>query len=120
MEGYQVSNYEYCKNVEKIPTPHPTVIKAHIPKYMPNVSAGNWRQKVAISGNLFVNAPECAVNIPDTVTEQGYCTVKSYSNEVLDFTSKYDKIRKCIPVGNTFLLEVMYEDPETIKLTGKV
>ena len=120
MNSYEVSNYEYCKNVNKIPTPHPTSIRAYIPKYMPNISGGNWQQKVAIGGNLFINAPECAVSIPNTVMEQGYYTVNSYPNETLDFTSKYDEELGYIPEGNSFLLEIMYEDPETIKLTGKV
>lgn len=119
MNNYEVSNYEYCKNVVKIENTQPTSMKVYIPKYMPNVSGGNWRHKVAINSNLFVNASGCAVSAPRTVIEQGYYTVKPYSNEVLDFTKKAKKFGY-IPKGSTFLLEVMYEDPETIKLTGKV
>lgn len=120
MNSYEISNYEYCKNVSKITTPHPKSIKAYIPKYMPNITGGDWKQKVSIGGSLFVNAPDCAVNIPNIIMEQGYYTVPTYSNETLDFSSKFDEDKKCIPIGTTFLLETLYNDPETVRLTGKV
>lgn len=120
MEKYKVSGYELCNNVENIYTPYPTEIKVHVPKYMPNVTAGNWQQRVSIASNIFVNAAECAPSIPNTVTEQGYCKIKPYSNETLDFTEKFDFKNGYISVGNTFIMEVMYEDIETRKLTGKV
>lgn len=120
MDNYKVSNYEYCRNVEKIPTRSPNVIKAYIPKYMPNIREGNWKQRISINSNLFINASDCALNIPNIVTTQGYCTVRSYPNEKLDFSSKYDEELEYIHIGNRFLVEVMYEDPETVKLTGKV
>lgn len=120
MDNYEVSNYEYCRNVEKIYTRYPTSIKAYIPKYMPKIREGNWRQKVSINSNLFVNASDCALNIPNIVTTQGYITVSAYSNETPNFSSKYNEELEYIPIGNRFLLEIMYEDPETVKLTGKV
>ena len=120
MDNYEISNYEYCQNVNDIPSKYPTSIKAYIPKYMPKVSGGDWQQKISIGGNLFVNAKECAITTPNTVVEQGYYEVKAYPNEMLNFENKYDDKQGCIPKGSKFLLEVMYGDPETMKLTGKV
>lgn len=120
MESYKVSSYESCTNVECVHTPYPTEMKVYVPKYMPNVTSGDWKQRVSIAGNIFVNASECAPSVPNIVTEQGYCTVKPYANEIPDFTGKFNFPRGYIPKGNTFLIEVMYEDCETRKLTGKV
>lgn len=120
MESYKVSSYETCSNVEKIYTPYPTQMKIHVPKYMPKVTAGDWKQRISIAGNIFVNASECAPSIPNIVTKQGYCSVKSYSNETLDYTEKFNFKKGYIPIGETFIIEVMYEDIEARKLTGKV
>lgn len=120
MEEYKISNYEYCKNVENLGSIYPRTMKLYIPKYMPNIKSGNWRQKVAIAGNLFVNAPECSIKTPTTVMEQGYYTASVYANENPNFSNKFNYDLGYIPAGKTFLAEIMYEDPHTLKITGKV
>ena len=118
---YKIDAYEYFNNVEKIP-PLPTTIKSYIPKYMPYVSGGDWQAPYPISVGIVANAPECSVTFPTIVTEQGYVTLEHYPNEQPDFTPKAVLVDGQLWVlpWNTFMAEVIYEDPTDIKFTGKV
>ena len=118
-QSYKVSNYEYCTNVEDITNPRISTMKVAIPKYMTNMEPGNWTKKVPIRESMFVNADDCKPKPIGTITEQGYYTISKYPNETLDFSSKINN-RGVIPAGTQFLSEVLFEDIESIKLTGKV
>ena len=117
-ENYKVSNYEYCKNVEPIVGPGISKMKVEIPKYMTNMETGNWERTVSIKETMFVNAGDCRLRSLNTVREQGYYTIEKFPNETLDFTTKMKN--GIIPVGTRFLAEVLFEDMNLIRLTGKV
>lgn len=122
IKDYNIDSYEYFRNVAKIPAV-PSTIKAYIPKYMPYVTEGNWSKPYPISLGAQKNASECKVKLPSTVTEQGYITLSHYANENPDFTSKavLDSSGNLVVLaGNTFMAEVLYNDPTDIKFTGKV
>lgn len=119
VQDYSVSNYEYCKNVSPVDGNNIKTMDVIIPKYMTNMKTGKYKKKIIINRNLFINDSDCKINVSKTVTEQGYYTIGTYPNEKLDFSNKMDSNGK-IPPGTSFLLETMYEDPTTSKLTGKV
>lgn len=118
---YKNDQYEYFNNVEMI-DPKPTTIKAYIPKYMPMVTPSPNVTKVPIDVGNSVNAPDCKVTPPTIVVEQGYLTLGHYENEEPNFIKKAVLIGnefKVLPM-NTFMAEVIYEDPTDIKFIGKV
>jgi hypothetical protein len=122
IKSYNIDSYEYFRNVEKI-SPKPSSIKAYIPKYMPYVTEGKWQTPYPITLGDQMNASECKVQLPIKVTEQGYVTLNHYDNETPDFTSKATKDSSgnlIVLPGNTFMAEVLYNDPTDIKFTGKV
>jgi hypothetical protein len=123
IKDYSIDSYEYIRNVAKIYTPTPKTIKSYIPKYMPKIKEGNWKKPYPISLGTQKNASECKVKLPTKVTEQGYATLIHYDNETPNFKSKMvtdDKGETYIPIGSTFMAEVLYNDPTTIKFIGKV
>lgn len=119
--NYTIDEYEYFSNVEDI-DPIPSTIRAYFPKFMPQVTPGTWRKPMPINSGLLVNARECSVVLPTTVTEQGYYTLEHYSNERPNFTSKATLKggRFVVLKGNTFMAEVLYNDPTDIKFVGKI
>lgn len=121
LTDYKIDAYEYFNNVEIIPA-LPTTIKSYIPKYMPQVSGGDWQAPYPVSTGPIMNAPECSFRFPQIVTEQGYVTLEHYPNEQPDFTPKAVLLggRLVVLPWNTFMAEVIYEDPTDIKFTGKV
>ena len=141
VSNYNIDNYEYFVSVEPITIRHilanqeivtPSTIKGYVQKYMPNVKKGNWTSKRSINSSMLVNASDCSINLPKTVTEQGYITIPKYSNETPDLRNKamlVDILNKGtrneikiynIPAGTKFMAEVVNGDPTTIKYTGKV
>lgn len=122
-DKYKISNYEMCQNVTEITDIDITEMKCVIPKYMSNMLTGPRQTKTWLNQGMFANAPDCKVSIPSTITQQGYITVPKYENEVLDFTSKClkdDDENLYIPRNTNFMVEVLYEDLMSIRLTGKV
>lgn len=117
---YNMDGCEYFINVEQI-SPTPDKIKAYIPKYMPQVVKGKWKTPVPVAINL-ANAPDCSVPIPRIITEQGYYTIGHYPNEQPNFVSKAVTVlgKLVVQPGNTFMAEVLYNDPTDIKFIGKV
>ncbi|MCM1219763.1 MAG: hypothetical protein NC548_35220 [Lachnospiraceae bacterium] len=118
---YKNDQYEYFNNVEMI-DPKPKTIKAYLPKYMPMVTPSPETVKIPIDVGNSVNAPDCRVVPPTIVVEQGYLTLSHYDNEEPNFISKavfIDGAFKVLPM-NTFMAEVLYEDPMDIKFIGKV
>jgi hypothetical protein len=120
--SYNIEDYEYFRNVEMI-VPQPETIRAYIPKYMPYIKEGTWQSNSLISLGTQMNAKDCKVSLPKTVTEQGFLTLTHYSNEHPDFTEKATEIApgvlRVLP-GSTFIAEILNNDPMSIKFTGKV
>lgn len=122
IEKYGTDHYEHFYNMELL-VAKPDTIKAYLPKYMPKISGGEWRQGYPINQSILANAPECSVSLPSIVTEQGYYTLTKYPLEQPDFTSKLVELKPNywrVPTWCSFLAEVMHGDTKMMRFTGKV
>lgn len=123
VDAYQINNYEYGKTVEnKIKGSTIRVAKLAIPKFMTSMEMGLYDTKVAVNGNVFVNAPECAVSTPVLINCRGYCTIEKYSTEVINLSNKAKKDKSggtYIPKGTKIMVEILYEDVLNMHIIGK-
>lgn len=116
----KVEDGEYFINIEDI-DPRPSMIRAYLPKYMPNISMGIWRSSYPIRTGMIKNAKACKPSVPNTVTTQGYYTIRPYPNEQPDYQEKaipMDGGWK-VPRGHKFLAEVLFDDLSTIHYTNR-
>jgi hypothetical protein len=117
---YQISNYEFGKTVERINGTTILSAKVAIPKLMTNMSMGLYNTKKVINQNLFINASDCRLKTPATVTCRGYCTLEKYSTEVINMSNKaVTGSTTYIPVGTKIMVEVLFEDTLNMHIIGK-
>lgn len=120
LHEYKVEDGEYFINIENI-DPRPDKIRAYLPKYMPNISRGIWKQKYPINMSMVVNDKLCYPKRLSTVTTQGYYTIYPYPNEQPDYQEKavYMSGGWKVPKGHKFLAEVLFDDLTTMHYTNR-
>lgn len=122
VDNYQVSNYEFGRTLdEKIRGTSIVKAKVGIPKLMTNMTISSTDSKKLINKNLFVNASDCKIDVPNTITTRGYCTVEKYKTEVINFSNKAmeDELGKYIPKNTPVMIEVLYNDVLNMHIIGK-
>lgn len=122
-DKYEVSNYEFGKTLNK-KIMGTTILRAKIgiPKLMTNMTMSEFDSKKNINKNLFINAPDCKISVPNTITTRGYCTIEKYKTEVINFSNKVkidDNGNKYIDKGTPVMIEVLYNDVLNMHITGK-
>lgn len=111
--SFEIKENEYFYNLTII-DPRPSVIKANIPKLMPQIPIGKPKTSMGtINRSIFCNASSCKPSPSTTIQKQNFVTLHHHKHEQPDYSADvdiYPPTPTLINKYHKFILNILHGD----------